>query len=452
MAGDRGAETLPWGRPRREALLLVLVALVALSPLYPVNDGQDVSRACLAESLVHARVSADGCLVAPLAVDRSSYGGHFYSDKAPGMSVLEAPTAAAVRLGSPARWPYWSVRLWVVRILASGLAFVLAAFLVGRVSEGLAPGLGGVSLVAFALGTLAAPFAAANFDHVPAGALDLGAFLLAWARRPVLAGLAAGAALLTEYESAAVLVVVAVYVAFQGLRALAHYALGVVPGVLLLGAYDWAAFGAPWHLSYRYLANEYTARQSAGFFGIHVPHAHSAWLVIGGSRVLLVVCPIVIACVYGLVLLARRHRAEALLCAAVAIVFFVVDSGYFAPYGGLSPGPRFFVPALPFLALGLGPAFAAHFRLVLALAAASVVSTTALTVTWTSDLHYRQTVWGELVRLPGLLGDSPLAGGAVRNVVYGLGVPNGAAALACAALALGALALAATGARPHAGG
>jgi hypothetical protein len=433
-------------------LLLALVALVALSPLYPVNDGQDVSRVCLAEALVHARVSADGCLVAPLAVDRSSYAGHFYSDKAPGMSVLEAPTAAAVRLGAPARWPNWSVRLWAVRILASGLAFVLAAFLVGRVAEGLAPGLGGVSLVAFALGTLVAPFAAANFDHVPAGALDLGAFLLAWSRRPLLAGLVAGAAVLTEYESGAVLVVVAVYVAFQSLRALGRYVIGVVPGALLLGAYDWAAFGAPWHLSYRYLANEYTARQSAGFFGIHVPHAHSAWLVVGGSRGLLVVCPIVIACVYGLLLLARRHRAEALLCAAVAVVFFVVDSGYFAPYGGLSPGPRFFVPALPFLALGLGPAFAAHFRLVLALAAVSIVSTTALTATWTSDVHYRDTVWGELVRLPGLLGDSPLAGGAVRNVVHGLGVPNGAAALACAVLALGALAIAATGARSRPAG
>jgi len=448
--GEPGA--LPWARPRREVLLLALVALVALSPLYPVNDGQDVSRVCLAQALVHGRVSADNCLVAPLAVDRSSYGGHFYSDKAPGMSVAEAPVTAAVRLGNPSHWPNWSLRLWAVRILVSGIGFLLAAFLVGRVTEGLAPGYGGISLVSFALGTLAAPFAAANFDHVPAGALDLAAFLLAWARRPELAGLVAGAALLTEYESGAVVVVVGVYVALRGVGVLARYALGVVPGVLLLGAYDWAAFGAPWHLSYRYLANEYTARQSAGFFGIHVPHAHSAWLVVGGSRGLVVVCPIVIAAVYGLVLLGRRYRAEAILCGAVALVFFLVDSGYFAPYGGLSPGPRFFVPALPFLALGLGPAYAAHFRAVLVLAALSIVSTTALTATWTSDVHYRQTIWGELVRLPGSLGDSPLAGAAVRNVVHGLGVPNGAAALGAAVVALGALAVGAAGARRGAAG
>ncbi len=32
--------------------------------------------------------------------------------------------------------------------------------------------------------------------------------------------------------------------------------------------------------------------------------------------------------------------------------------GYFLPYGGVSPGPRFFIPAVPFLAVGLAPAFA----------------------------------------------------------------------------------------------
>jgi hypothetical protein len=80
------------------------------------------------------------------------------------------------------------------------------------------------------------------------------------------------------------------------------------------------------------------------------------------------------------------------------------------------------------------------------------VSTTALTATWTSDVHYRQTIWGELVRLPGSLGDSPLAGAAVRNVVHGLGVPNGAAALGAVVVALGALAVGAAGVRRRAAG
>ena len=48
------------------------------------------------------------------------------------------------------------------------------------------------------------------------------------------------------------------------------------------------------------------------------------------------------------------------------------DAGYFLPYGGASPGPRFLVAALPFLALGLGPAFRRWPRTTTVFAAVSV--------------------------------------------------------------------------------
>ena len=87
--------------------------------------------------------------------------------------------------------------------------------------------------------------------------------------------------------------------------------------------------------------NEYAARQSAGFFGIHVPHAHSAWLVVGGSRGSSSACPIVVACVYGLLLLARAPlpRGGPPLQRRSPSCSSSIDCGYFAPYGGLSPRP-----------------------------------------------------------------------------------------------------------------
>src|SRR5205823_1927616 len=48
-----------------------------------------------------------------------------------------------------------------------------------------------------------------------------------------------------------------------------------------------------------------------------------------------------------------------------------------SPYGGISPGPRFFVPALPFLALGIAPAFARRPRTTSAVAVASALAMTA---------------------------------------------------------------------------
>jgi hypothetical protein len=59
-----------------------------------------------------------------------------------------------------------------------------------------------------------------------------------------------------------------------------------------------------------------------------------------------------------------------------------VDAGYFLPYGGGSPGPRFFVPALPFLLMGL-PAALERFRLpTLVLGLVSVVTMTVQALSW----------------------------------------------------------------------
>ena len=442
--GRPGQSAIPWNRPRREMVLLLLVAVAALSPIYIVN-AQDVSRLCLARAVVHLELAADECLAN--ATDRSEYRGRFFSDKAPGMSMLEAPIAAAVGIPTAVRWPYPLYRnLWPARALSAGLAFILCAFLVGRVTEGLAPGFGGISLVTAALGTLMAPLAIANFDHVPAAALGLGAFLLAWRRSPHLAGLAAGVALLFEYEAALTMVVIGVYTAAQGRRAAFDFLRGLLPGAALLWTYNWMAFGAPWRPSYAFVANEYAAEQARGVFGIHLPRLHSTYDVLLGNSGVLVTSPVVVAAGAGLVVLSRRYRAEALTCASIVVAYVLVNSGYFLPYGGLSPGPRFLVPALPFLALGLGPAFARWPRSTAFLAALSIVPMTAVTLSWAAGSGYRHTIWGELLRLLHEGGSSRFVASLPSNVLSWLGVGDGVAAIVVVGCAIGAFVLACSGA------
>ncbi|HUK45805.1 MAG TPA: hypothetical protein VLV28_10965 [Gaiellaceae bacterium] len=432
--------TFPWGRPRREWLVLALVALAALTPLYGLN-AQDNSRLCLSQALLHGRLYDDGCF----QLDYASYGGHDYSDKAPGLSIIELPVAEAVGLpdmgtlvshNSP-----W--QLWIVRVLSSGLMFLACAFLLGRVSEGLAPGYGSVVLVTFALGTLIAAFAAMNFDQVPAALLGFGAFLLAWRRRPLLAGLAAGAGVVFEYQVGLIVAVVAVYlVVGEGrLRRLARYALGVIPGALLLGVYDWLAFGAPWRLSYRYVSNQFQSEQASGFFGIGVPHLYASYEVFAGSGGLLAVSPVLAAAAWGLVLLGREHRREAIACAVVTVLFVIANAGYFLPYGG-SPGPRFLIPALPFLALGLAPAFAWRPLLTGALALLSIVTMSLRLLVWGSDYTLRGGVWGELARVPVDLGSSRFAQDLVDNVLGWVVPGRGWGALVVVTLAVIAFAVA----------
>jgi hypothetical protein len=385
--------SFPWARPRHELLLLALVACVALLPAYRSGD-QDLSRFCLSQALVHGRLSNDPCLTP--SFDKALFGGHLYSDKAPGLSFLAVPAVEAVQLQPVDRIEGSDARLWVVHVLTSGLAFVLVAFLAGRVGEGLAPGRGAAVLVAFALGTLVAPLAASGFAHVTAAALGFATFLLAWRRRPLAAGLVAGAALVVEYQTAAILAVVGLYVALRGLRAGAAYAAGLVPGVAALLVYDTLAFGSPWHLSYRYVAIE---QQSTGFFGIGLPRLHSTWEVFAGSSGLLVVSPVLLAAAYGLVVLARTRPAEAAVCAAVTAFFVLLDCGYYVPYGGGRLGPRFVTPALPFLAVGLAPAFARRSRLTSALAILSVTAVFGLTLVYAPNPPIHQTIWGELARV-----------------------------------------------------
>jgi hypothetical protein len=429
---------LPWGRPRRELLLLLLVGFAALSSVY-VNSTQDLSHFCLSRAIVAGELKIDEC--AGNTVDRSLYGGHFYSNKAPGLSLFAIPAVEAVRLPTGSRWNAEAdLHLWGVRLLTNGIAFLVCVFLIGRISEGIEPGTGAFALVAFGLGTLITAFAATGFDHDLTAAFGFGAFALAWARRPGLAGLAAGAAYLVEYQAAAIVLLVGAYLLLRGLRPLGRYVAGVVPGVVLSGLYSWAAFGAPWHNPHSYELNRFPGvNPHSGILGIHFPSAHGLELVFVKDRGLLVSSPILIAAAAGLVLLWRwGFRAEALLAALVAAAFVLGDTGYGDPYGGISAGPRYLIPGLPFLALGLGPAFARWRVPTAVLAGVSIVAGMALTLTWagSENGHYRGTVWGEIARFLRYGAGSRLYHELTKNVVVWAG-PNRlvAAAIVCACAA-----------------
>ena len=225
------------------------------------------------------------------------------------------------------------------------------------------------------------------FEHDAAAALAFGAFVLAWqgrcTRAVAAAGLLAGLAVFFEYAAALAVLVVGAYVARRGARRLGVFVLGALPGAAALAAYNWAAFGSPFHLSYRYVANPFAERQHHGFFGIGLPTLGGLRDVLAGNRGLLVFSPVTLAAAAGLWLMWRHgHRAEALVAGGLTGAFILINAGYFLPYGGSSPGPRFLALALPFLALGLPFAFHRFPRGTLGLALVSAGLTTAGAVTW----------------------------------------------------------------------
>jgi hypothetical protein len=453
------------GGYRGELLVLLLVAVAALA-VVSAHTPQDVTRITLTRALVE-----DGTVridpYAAFVFDRAEHGGHAYSDKAPGWSLAAVPSFAllhALGVAPPAEPSRWhgegDLRVWAMRVLTSGLLFLLAVLLVGRVAERVARGTGAGAATLFGLGTLAQPLAASGFGHIAAGAAAFAGFALAWRAtlagqrlRPGLlaaAGLAAGLSVLIEYQAALLAALVALYAARRGLRALALVAGGALPAVGVLAAYDAVAFGSPFRLSYRYVANRYAEQQRGGLFGIGVPHADTLWHVLAGDRGLVVVSPVLVAAAVGLVLLWRQGlRAEALTCAAATTGFLVVNAGYFLPYGGNSPGPRFFAPALPFLAVGLAPALRRFPLPTLALGAVSIVGSTIVSLSWTQapESGYPGTVWGQVahsvVSLGNGFGDTLIVRTLSRSLWSGITGDRITAGAVGLAVGLAALALAA---------
>ena len=91
------------------------------------------------------------------------------------------------------------------------------------------------------------------------------------------------------------------------------------------------------------------------------------------GRGLLTLTPVLAMGVVGAIMMRGRGRqAEAAVIGAVGISYFLYNAGYWLPFGGGSPGPRFLIPALPFLAIGLAPAYRRLPTLTLALAIPSV--------------------------------------------------------------------------------
>jgi hypothetical protein len=392
MSGTQPRVLLPFARFARERLVLLLIALATFSVVQLPNT-QDKTRLSLTQAILeHGDLTIERYGV---QVDRAKHGRHLYTDKAPGLSLVALPAVAVVRLAERvsgrARAPLiWSSngKLGFVRLMVLAPFLLLLAWLVGRTAEGLVAGSGAAAAVTTALGTMLGPLSTVLFAHVAEACLGFAAFVvLARARDPrsaAVGGALAGTAVLMDYEGALLAAALGLYVAIRrrpvGVGA---YLLGAVPPAVVLGAYDTVAFGSPLRLSYHYKAGPNATDTTAGLFGIGRPQLDHLVTTLAGERGLLRVSPVLALAAAGLALLWRRgFRAEAALATAVGLLYLVLESGYFDTYGGISPGPRFFAPAVPFLLLGFASAFAAAPRLVAALLVVSVGISVWDNLTW----------------------------------------------------------------------
>ena len=313
--------------------------------------------------------------------DKAFFEGHFYCDKAPGLSLLAAPGWALTRVLARAAGKdpnsYEIIRLGrylaglvtVALLTAVALALLfLEAFDMGSSIAGAAFG-----VTALGLSTPLWCYATLFWGHAASGAFLVFAFVGAKAllrryhtsKAPWISlgvGLAAGWATLIEYPAALVAVLLAGYAVFNSWRSQPHMAwrvtLSLVAGatvcIIILCAYDLAAFHSVLNISYKYQVGFPETRQ--GLFGISYPKPRVMWnLLVSPYRGILLFAPVLLVCPLGMGILWRNRntRWHCLVLITIPLYYYLLNASYVNWNGGFCYGPRYLSPGLFFLAPAL---------------------------------------------------------------------------------------------------
>lgn len=387
---------------RIDQLAIFLVALLCYAWFFPRwADPNQNSRLDMVVAVVDDGTFTIDKYVAN-TVDYAKVNGHTYSDKAPGTAFLGIPIYAGLRmvLGLPAidrlteRLANSDAFKATLREEGSGvlkdkvrfaIAQIVLSFITNAAPTALLCALlyallmqWGASrsasiFTALAYGLLTPAFAYANsfYGHQLSAALLFIAFYLLQrhsapatanpsAPKLLFIGLLLGYSVITEYPTLLVAMAILAYAFFVLRRrgAWPHIAFMLISmaacaAVLLI--YNTVVFGGPFKLGYSN-SELWAAEHGAGFMSLTFPHIDAAWgITFGWFRGLFILSPVLLLALPGFVMWHRSHRLRAEFAVALfsVLAMFLFNASSIMWWGGFAIGPRYLLPALPFMALAI---------------------------------------------------------------------------------------------------
>jgi hypothetical protein len=386
---------------RRPAAVVGLLLLVTYAYFLSPPSWNENSRFDLVRSLVERR-RLDIDPFEHNTGDKSTFGGHTFSDKAPGAAFLASPVYAlyygfrklsggptpsslpAAGRREEGELPYlvntaFRRALYVCNLFTNALGGALlgALFFAHLRRRAVAPAAALVATLALGLGSLVLPYATMFYGHVLAALFLFGAFVLVGQgqgqgqsqgetegepRRLALAGALGGMAVLTELPTAPAALIIAILAMVTARRrAILYHVAGAAGPLALLLAYQYAAFGAALRPGYALVSRpEFAAGMARGVMGVGLPRPGVLVAeLFGRARGLLYLSPVLVLGFVGQgrwlgrTWRDRGERPAAIAACAVTVYFLLMNAGYYMWYGGSALGPRHLIPALPFLCLGI---------------------------------------------------------------------------------------------------
>jgi hypothetical protein len=314
----------------------------------------------------HSVVLGHVSSVPPWTVDDFSYRGQNYSALAPGTPILALPFMAAAFALEGGFTAYGPALLFSETFVA--IAGAVAAYLVYKIGALYFRRSTSIFLgLAFAFSTICWPFATYFFQSDVSAMFVLCAAYFALkagraggsaATAAMISGLAIGISFAVDYVN---LVIVPMLLAFliikkweskrSMVKAAAALVLGALPGVALVGAYNFAIFGNPLMST----EQAYLGTTLLGEFSTPLPYGLALNLV-SLSRGIFAFAPFAVLGVLGYwdAIKSRGPRGEFLLMLAIFLGILLPYSAWYDPVGGISFGPRFLVAGIPFLLIPAG--------------------------------------------------------------------------------------------------